>query len=282
MQEVNKSIDKLDLRSLRMLKVLLDTRSVTKAGEALTISQPAASRVLAQLRHALRDPLLVRGRHGNTLTPRAESLRPPVTEALQAIFSLFEQERFEPAGAKLSIRIATTDHGAAVVLAPLVQVLATAAPGITLEVAPWTAHTLFDLESGRLDLALDAISPLPENFHFRTLFHERYACLVRQEHPVLKALRKDGSLNPGKAAAYPQIVFLYPVGDRLESDDVLTGLGYPPERIAMKTPYCNSAPLLLMAQTTSYFCRHASARYSLRRHPCLSYLFTPKRHSNTA
>lgn len=245
MQKVNVTLDRLDLRSLRMLKVLLDTRSVTKAGEALAISQPAASRVLAQLRHALGDPLLVRGRYGNTLTPRGESLRPAVTEALRSISSLFEQGAFEPSKARLSIRIATTDHGAAVVLAPLVQALATLAPGITLEVAPWSTHTLLDLETGRLDLALDAESQLPENFHFRTLFKEQYACLVRRDHPVLKSLRKDGSLNPGSASAYPQIVLLYPVGDRLEGDDVLTVLGRPAKRVAMKTPYFASTPLLL-------------------------------------
>ena len=245
MQKSNVPLNKLDLRSLRLLKVLLDTRSVTKAGEALAISQPAASRVLAQLRRALSDPLLVRGRLGNTLTPRGELLRPAVTEALQAISSLFEQEVFEPSSTKLSVRIATTDHGATVVLAPLVQALATLAPAITLEIAPWSAQTLSDLETGRVDMALDAESHLPENFHFRTLFEERYACLVRHGHPVLKALRKDGSLNPSSASAYPQIVLLYPVGDRLEGDDVLAQLGHPAHRVAMRTPYFTSAPLLL-------------------------------------
>ena len=65
MQKVNTELDSLDLRSLRLLKSILELRSVTKAGETLTLSQPAASRVLAQLRRALGDPLLVRGRHGN-------------------------------------------------------------------------------------------------------------------------------------------------------------------------------------------------------------------------
>ncbi len=41
MQKSNTSLERLDVRSLRVLKVLLDTRSVTKAGEAMAISQPA-------------------------------------------------------------------------------------------------------------------------------------------------------------------------------------------------------------------------------------------------
>ena len=245
MQKVNAAFDKLDLRSLRMLQTLLDSRSVTKAGEALAISQPAASRVLSQLRQALGDPLLVRGRHGNTLTPRAEELRSVVTEAIDTVSALFERNTFEPSSAKLTVRIATTDHGATVVLAPLVQALATLAPGLTLEIAPWSAQTLADLETGRLHLALDAESPLPQNFHFRTLYKEKYACLVRNGHPLLYVRRKDGSLNPALACTYPQIVLLYPVGDRLEGDDPLARLGHPAHRIAMRTPYFTSAPMLL-------------------------------------
>jgi DNA-binding transcriptional LysR family regulator len=254
MQKMDKSkLEKMDFRSLRMLKVLLDTGSVTKAGEALAISQPAASRVLAQLRLALGDPLLVRGRHGNTLTSRAESLRPMVTKALHAISTLFAQEVFEPKSAKLTLRVAATDHGAAAVLAPLVQRLATLAPFVTIDVAPWSAQTLSELETGRLDLALDAESKLPENFHFRVLFREKYACLVRRGHPVLGQLRRDGSLNPKAAAVYPQIVLLYPVGDQLEGDDVLARLGHPAERIAMRTPYFTSAPLLLSGTDNMIF-----------------------------
>jgi DNA-binding transcriptional LysR family regulator len=245
MQKTNILLERLDIRSLRTLKVLLDTRSVTQAGEAMAISQPAASRVLAQLRHAIGDPLLVRGRHGNTLTPRGESLRPAVAEALEAISSLFEQEVFEASNTRLVVRVAATDHGATVVLAPLVQALATLAPGMTVEVAPWGDQTFSDLETGRLDLALDVESPLPQNFHFRTLFQETYVGLVRRGHPLLKALRKDGSLIPRLASAYPQIVLLYPVGNRLEGYDVLARLGYPAKRIALKTPYFTSAPLLL-------------------------------------
>jgi DNA-binding transcriptional LysR family regulator len=117
----NKELNNLDFRSLRMLKILLETANVTKAGEALSISQPAASRVLAQLRIALGDPLLVRGRHGNTLTPRAEALRPVVSEALELVSTLFAKRPFDPRDSDLTLKIATTDNGAAIVLAPLAR-----------------------------------------------------------------------------------------------------------------------------------------------------------------
>jgi DNA-binding transcriptional LysR family regulator len=241
----NKKVEKLDFRSLRMLKILLDTGSVTKAGEALSISQPAASRVLAQLRLALGDPLLVRGRHGNTLTPRAETLRPVVSDTLDRVSTLFASRPFDPRDSNLKLKIATTDNGAAIVLAPLAQQLAKSAPNIRIDISPWSTQTLSQLEDGRLDLALYWEKKLPENFHHRSLFREKYACLVRQKHPLLRKLKRDGSLNPREAAGYSQIMMLFPDGDQLMFDDVLQRLGYPPKRIAMSTPYFTSAPLLL-------------------------------------
>lgn len=60
MREADAALDHLDLRSLRLLAAVLEHRSVTRAGERLGLSQPAASRAVAHLRRALGDPLLVR------------------------------------------------------------------------------------------------------------------------------------------------------------------------------------------------------------------------------
>jgi DNA-binding transcriptional LysR family regulator len=241
----NKELNNLDFRSLRMLKILLETANVTKAGEALSISQPAASRVLAQLRIALGDPLLVRGRHGNTLTPRAEALRPVVSEALELVSTLFGKRPFDPRDSDLTLKIATTDNGAAIVLAPLAQQLAKTAPNIRIDISPWSTQTLSHLEDGRLDLALYWEKKLPENFHHRSLFRDKYTCLVRQKHPLLRMVQRDGSLNHKKAADYPQIMMLFPDGDQLVFDDLLQRHGHTPKRIVMTTPYFTSAPLLL-------------------------------------
>ena len=184
----NKQLEKLDFRSLRMLKILLDTGSVTKAGEALSISQPAASRVLAQLRLALGDPLLVRGRHGNTLTPRAEALRPVVSETLDLVSTLFANRPFDPRDSNLKLKIATTDNGAAIVFAPLAQRLAKSAPNIRIDISPWSTQTLSQLEDGRLIclvLGKEAAGELSPP----SLFREKYACLVRQKHPLLRKLK---------------------------------------------------------------------------------------------
>jgi DNA-binding transcriptional LysR family regulator len=83
--------------------------------------------------------IAAQGRYGNTLTTRAESLKPLVTEALRAISSLFAQEVFEAGSARLTLRVAATDNGAPTELAPLLQQLATLAPHVTIDVSPWSA-----------------------------------------------------------------------------------------------------------------------------------------------
>src|SRR3712207_9455254 len=64
---------RLDLNLLPVLAALMRERSVTRAGRALFLSQPAASAALARLREALKDELLVR--NGRALEPTARAVR---------------------------------------------------------------------------------------------------------------------------------------------------------------------------------------------------------------
>ena len=57
-------IDKLDLKMLRVLAVLAQTRNTYRAAEQLHLSQSAVSRALSKLRDALEDPVFVRSSDG--------------------------------------------------------------------------------------------------------------------------------------------------------------------------------------------------------------------------
>ena len=76
---------RLDLNLLPVFVALMRERSVTRAGRALFLSQPAASAALARLRAAFGDELFVR--NGNALepTPRAEALMAELEPALRAV-----------------------------------------------------------------------------------------------------------------------------------------------------------------------------------------------------
>lgn len=59
----------VEIRHLRAFVAVVDAGSVTRAGRALGIGQPALSRTIAQLEHRLGVPLLERGARGMTPTP---------------------------------------------------------------------------------------------------------------------------------------------------------------------------------------------------------------------
>ncbi len=242
---VESSAESLDLNLLRTLHALIQTRSVTRAGERLGLSQPAASRAVAKLRRLLADPLLVRTSKGYVLTPRAEAMSNGVASALHAAQQVFTTSTFDPGSAARHFNLATTDYGAMAVVAPLAPHLPTQAPGCTLSLTPWSDATLAALESGELDLAFYANDPLPPDFHSRELFVEDYVAVVRCDHPLTRELPVRPMAQLAALAAYPQVAMRYPSGRAYVTDDLLARLGAPPHRLALTLPYFGSAPWML-------------------------------------
>ena len=131
------SLAGVDLNLLVALDALLAERSVTRAAERVGLSQPGMSNTLARLRKLFGDPLLVR--EGLTLvpTPRAESLRQPVAEALSLIqHALDDRPGFDPATDPATFTVSCSDYSLLMLIGPLVRRLAAAAPGLTIQVLP--------------------------------------------------------------------------------------------------------------------------------------------------
>ena len=76
------SLKGLDLNLLLVLEALYETRSVSRAGQRLGLSQSATSHALARLREACRDELFLRGPTGMTPTPVANRIFPEIHRAL--------------------------------------------------------------------------------------------------------------------------------------------------------------------------------------------------------
>lgn len=246
MQETNTpGIGHIDLRALRFLMEVLTRRNITRAGEAMGLSQPAASRLLSQLRHALGgDPLLVRaGSSGFTLTFRATELLPKLKVALAANDLVFTRPCFDPRTSERSFRIATTDYGSAVVVPLLARGLHVDAPRVSLELCDWSVDTLNDLEEGRVDFAFYTDEGLPPGFHQAPLFEESFAFLLREDHPILALRDKAGHISPADLATLPRVVMLYPNGTETGVDDPLAAYGRPLGPGDFRTPHFLSAPL---------------------------------------
>jgi DNA-binding transcriptional LysR family regulator len=127
----------VDLNLLVVLDALLETRSVSRAGERIGLSQPAMSAALGRLRELFRDALLVRVGRNYTLTEGAEQLIVPVREILNRIeHTIQERPRFDPRTDTRSFSISASDYATLVLIVPFVRAVVAEAPGITINLLP--------------------------------------------------------------------------------------------------------------------------------------------------
>ncbi|WP_455922813.1 LysR family transcriptional regulator [Pseudomonas putida] len=177
-------INHLDFNLLKALDALLDERSVTRAAQRLSLTQPAVSGMLTRLRDSFDDPLFVRAQRGIVPTVRAQALAAPVKQLLSDIETMLRPQAFEPSTATMTITLASTDYALRAVVVPFLAALREQAPGIRVAVRPIDDQALEgQLERGDVDLALATPDSLSPGLHATTLFDERYVCVMREAHP---------------------------------------------------------------------------------------------------
>ena len=182
------SYHRLDLNLLRVFDVIYTERNLTRAAGVLHISQPAVSNALQRLRETLNDPLFIRERRGVTPTPFAESLAPPIQNALQLVRSgLSSLEDFSPARSERTFRVSMNDPAEALFLPPLIKTVDEQARGINILSGYVGGHELAkEIATGSVDVAVEVALPADERLRHTGLITESYACMVRPKHPLLR------------------------------------------------------------------------------------------------
>lgn len=179
---------RLDLNLLVTLDALLSERNVTRAAQRLNYSQPAVSVQLAKLRDFFGDPLLLPGPRGMRPTARAEALREPLRQALEALAGAVSPAKpFNPVQAHHTWRIAATDYGESTIVLPALSGLRSIAAGTRLAVVEMIPSRIAkQAEQGEIDLAFHTTEGSPPSLRRRTLFKERYVLVGRVDHPRLR------------------------------------------------------------------------------------------------
>jgi len=179
-------LSRLDLNLLLVFHHLVRLGRVSQVAQTLGMSQPAVSSALGRLRQALGDELFLRTQRGMQPTPYALQLAEPVALALDSLQqALNVRASFEAATSTRHFRLAMTDVGEMYFLPVLMDAMASAAPGVTFEVASVTQTSLKeDMASGRIDLALGLLPQLQAGFFQQALFRQPYVCLMRAGHPL--------------------------------------------------------------------------------------------------
>jgi DNA-binding transcriptional LysR family regulator len=204
---------KIDLRLLYSLEAIHRLGTLTAAGEALGLSQPALSHALNRLREMFNDELFVRTSRGMRSTPKADELASSARRILATIRAeLSSAAPFKPETLKRTFRLGMTDVGEMVFLPELMEHLRHHSPNVDLVSVTLPPRSLAEgLEMGTIDLA---IGPLPDlsgaDLRQQVIFERGFLCLVSSDHPridkdrlTLSAFLKEPHLvvsSPGRTA----------------------------------------------------------------------------------
>jgi DNA-binding transcriptional LysR family regulator len=236
--------DRLDTQLIRVLHLVLQEKSVSRAADKLGITQPAVSSALKRLRELTGDPLLVRTRNGMTPTERAISLMTPVRKALDGIDEILDRaERFDPSQTTRSFGIGAPDYFDAFFLSNLSATMRRDAPNARLNVRSLSLDIDFErlLEDGDIDVVLGNWPNPPDYLRTLPLFDDEVVCMVSERHPFAKkgSISAEDYLGAQHLAPVP-----YAGGVRGAIDEHLHKLGHRRD-IRVSLPYFHVAPYVL-------------------------------------
>lgn len=184
------SIDRMnfaafDLNLLRTFDALMRERSVTRAGEAVGLSQPAVSAALNRLRHLLDDQLFVRRGNDMIPTPRAEALHEPVREILSQLeIALAGDMRFDPSAADRTFTLIGADFFSTLLMPELSERMAQKAPRISLRLLDSARGDVVRLlQEDAIDAALERPLDVPEWVSTEVLFRSPFTIIAARNHP---------------------------------------------------------------------------------------------------
>jgi LysR family nod box-dependent transcriptional activator len=234
------NLRQFDLNLLVALDILLKERSVTRAAERLHLSQPAMSGMLARLRHAFDDELLVRVGRKLEPTEFAAGIGGRVREVVADLEELLDSgTRFDPANENRSFRIGASDYTVLMLCGPLLRRLTETAPNICVHFVRLDLSVSERLTEAEIDFGI-----LPVEFETglpsKAMFEDDWVCAAWKGHPV-----RHDRLTLDEFLMHPHIAFnISDPGHVSIADEYLAGNGYE-RKVVASTESFTAAPFLL-------------------------------------
>ncbi len=178
----------LKFSQLRLLAALLDHRQIGAAAAHVGMTQPAASRLLAQLDEMVGTPLYSRHPRGVELTEAGRILAEQAVHALRGLDRAEERVTQVGGGLRGHVRIGAVTGPSLELLLPVLREARLAFPDIEVTVAVDTSDRLaetlladgLDFYIGRIPDGVDA-----RPFKIEPIGPEPISLLVRLEHPLV-------------------------------------------------------------------------------------------------
>src|SRR5882672_3263938 len=144
----------ISFRHLKVLSLLLEVQSLTRAAEILDSNQPTVSKILSKLRAHFDDPLFVRVGLAMHPTPKALEIIEPLRVLLEASESLrAPMSKFDPRSSNREFNVLVTEGGMIRLLPPLMHDFGRAGRGLRLKALPFDSREFAaKLETGEADV----------------------------------------------------------------------------------------------------------------------------------
>lgn len=227
----------LDGHALQLLLCVHECGSITQAAQRLGMTQSAVSHALDRLRGLVGDPLFVKSGRGIVPTARAHSLAAQARTLLDELRAFSWSQGVSPERLRACFTIAANDLQRDVLLPPLLQVLRTQAPGVTLRVIPSGAPQPALLRDGECHLVLTPRPPEGSDIVQRRLFDDEYRVFYDPQH-------RPPPQHLDDYLAADHVSVLYEPRRSLEVDDWLTAQHVHRRIIALVPGFAGLAALL--------------------------------------
>ena len=217
---------KIDVNLIVVLDAILNEMILTRAGDAIGMSQPAVSGALARLRTQFDDPLLVRNGKVFEPTERALELRPVVTQAMVEIKRIFDiLPTFDPATSTRTFYVAASDYALAQLTSPLIRLMKQEAPGtsVSFETMP-SQMGVSAVDLLRRDVIVAATGVGIAGKH-QSLFSDNFVCIVDKNNPRLR----DGKLELSDLNELRKVKVSFGDAIALPTDIAMAELGITPQ-----------------------------------------------------
>ncbi|WP_293749291.1 LysR family transcriptional regulator [uncultured Paraglaciecola sp.] len=177
-----------ELNLLMVFDAIMTERSITRAANRLSMTQPAVSNAVSRMRVAWKDELFIKDGRNIQPTLHAQNLWNQIRVPLIALTEAVDPKSFDPATAKRTFRVAVADIVVDMAWAELRCAIEKEAPGVNIHAIPYTiVNSDQVLEDAEVDMVIGNSGVISSTFRAEYLFSPMYVCIMNHDHPLAKA-----------------------------------------------------------------------------------------------
>jgi DNA-binding transcriptional LysR family regulator len=212
---------RLKLRQLELLVQLVEHQSLARAAAAMSVTQPAATKLLQEVEHALGVALFERLPRGMRATAYGEIMMRHANTALAALDRARDEISTLREGHAGSVSVGSMRGATAALLAPALAAVRATRPQVRMTVLVDAAEILIPrLREARLDIVLGSVpsSLAGPDLAFEPLLDEQLAVVVGPGHPFGRRRKlRWQDVAGAEWIVYPQETALRPLFEAMVS-----------------------------------------------------------------